>query len=482
MANKFSKNRLHFMVAAFFLNMANLFAQNVGLGTNTPHPSAALDISSSNRGVLFPRVHLFNRDSSNPLKTLKGWSIYGSGVFDDFTPSGLLVFNANNTFEKGMEGKGFYWWPGTPYRWNKIAEPSMDWNLTGNANPANNLLGKTDVTRFYLLRNGKPAGHLFYWYTGFGYSANPAFGSTERGRESVSFGAESEVRAISSNITAFGAYSLHNDTSSRGNVAIGANTLYSAQNVDDNVAVGYNALGFNKSNRNTAIGAQALYTNNNGSHNTGVGFATSVLSNLVMANAIGAEAVATVNNSIVLGGTGAAAVKVGIGVTAPGADLDIMQKTDSFGINLSNWHWPPLWRTFVLNDGHYYFRFRNNVVSYINGTTGAIVEVSDSRFKENVIDMPAVLNQAMQLQAKSYNYKDADDPTPSFGFIAQEVEKIFPQFVRTDNTTGHKAVAYSNFGVVAVKTIQEQQELMKQQDQLINDLKQRIGALEKKKD
>lgn len=38
-----------------------LFAQNVGIGTTTPNPSAALEIRSSNRGLLIPRMNSFDR-------------------------------------------------------------------------------------------------------------------------------------------------------------------------------------------------------------------------------------------------------------------------------------------------------------------------------------------------------------------------------------------------------------------------------------
>ena len=32
--------------------------QNVGFGTSTPHPSALLDMTSTNKGLLIPRVTL----------------------------------------------------------------------------------------------------------------------------------------------------------------------------------------------------------------------------------------------------------------------------------------------------------------------------------------------------------------------------------------------------------------------------------------
>jgi trimeric autotransporter adhesin len=97
----------------------------------------------------------------------------------------------------------------------------------------------------------------------------------------------------------------------------------------------------------------------------------------------------------------------------------------------------------------------------------------------------------MQLQAKSYQYKaTADAHRNTFGFIAQEVEKIFPEFI-FKSEDGIKGIAYRNFSVIAIKAIQEQQELIinlekknqeleQQFQQQVNTLIQRIEALEKK--
>jgi len=46
---------------------ANLLAQNVGIGTNTPDASAKLDVVDANRGVLIPRVALTNTTVAAPV-------------------------------------------------------------------------------------------------------------------------------------------------------------------------------------------------------------------------------------------------------------------------------------------------------------------------------------------------------------------------------------------------------------------------------
>jgi hypothetical protein len=42
--------------------------QHVGINTNNPHPSAALDISSSNSGFLPPRMSTAERNSQDEVR------------------------------------------------------------------------------------------------------------------------------------------------------------------------------------------------------------------------------------------------------------------------------------------------------------------------------------------------------------------------------------------------------------------------------
>jgi hypothetical protein len=90
-------------------------------------------------------------------------------------------------------------------------------------------------------------------------------------------------------------------------------------------AVGDYALVGNSSGlENTAVGYSAGAVNTLGSGNTFVGFnANAGLNNLSNATAIGANAVVSQINSLVLGGTGASAVSVGIGTATPAYTLDV---------------------------------------------------------------------------------------------------------------------------------------------------------------
>jgi hypothetical protein len=190
-------------------------------------------------------------------------------------------------------------------------------------------------------------------------------------------------QALFSNTTgnynmAIGNYALHANTTGVGNTASGSDALYSNTTGYSNTASGYQALGANTAgfyntatgasalysnttdSYNTANGFQALYANTTGSSNTASGFNSLYLNttgigntasgygaltynttgnnntalgnnagpdnnspNLKNATAIGYNAVVSQSNALVLGGTGATAVSVGIGTAKPAYTLDV---------------------------------------------------------------------------------------------------------------------------------------------------------------
>ncbi len=82
-------------IIILFLGL-NSWAQ-VGIGTNTPNASSILDITSSNKGILVPRVSITNIALQAPIG--------GTASI------GLLVWNTNTT-TIGGKGVGFYYWDG----------------------------------------------------------------------------------------------------------------------------------------------------------------------------------------------------------------------------------------------------------------------------------------------------------------------------------------------------------------------------------
>lgn len=100
----------------------------VGIGTTTPDGSAELDITSTNRGFLMPRVAL---TSTTDTATITGAEA-----------TGLLVYNTATIADVTP---GFYYWDGA--QWVTLGGASAAaWELTGNAgtNSATNFIGTTD--------------------------------------------------------------------------------------------------------------------------------------------------------------------------------------------------------------------------------------------------------------------------------------------------------------------------------------------------
>ena len=130
----------------------------------------------------------------------------------------------------------------------------------------------------------------------------------------------------------------------------------------------------------------------------------------------------------------------------------------------------------------------------VNGSaagTGDWVNISDKRYKDNIKSLKNILPKIMKLNAVYYDWKRGEFPDKNFskkrqiGFIAQEVEKLFPELVHNDNSN-YKSIAYSKITAILVRAIQELQEeqnieiqkIKKSYDQKIEKLIKRIEKLE----
>ncbi|MCX6334781.1 MAG: tail fiber domain-containing protein [Bacteroidia bacterium] len=121
----------------------------------------------------------------------------------------------------------------------------------------------------------------------------------------------------------------------------------------------------------------------------------------------------------------------------------------------------------------------------INGTTwcssGAWTG-SDIRWKKNISALNNTLSGVLKLQAVNYNLRIDEFPELGFesrdqvGFIAQDVEKVFPLLVNTDNN-GYKAVAYDKLSAVLVEAIKEQQQQIDSQQQENKQLRSEVQSI-----
>ena len=74
------------------------------------------------------------------------------------------------------------------------------------------------------------------------------------------------------------------------------------------------------------------------------------------------------------------------------------------------------------------------------------------------------------------------------GFIAQEVQQLFPEMVSVSSYTVEKSVTipdfhalnYNGFKMIAVKAVQEEQHMIEQQQHVQDDINKRLETIEKK--
>ena len=120
----------------------------------------------------------------------------------------------------------------------------------------------------------------------------------------------------------------------------------------------------------------------------------------------------------------------------------------------------------------YFFNSGSSTGLYMSNTA-AWQSISDARMKENVRDLDTT-ERLMQLRPVDYLWKHqatSDDPDRrNLGFIAQEVQQVFPELVST-SPDGKLGVEYTGLIAPLVKAIQEQQAI-------IEALEARISALE----
>ena len=93
---------------------------------------------------------------------------------------------------------------------------------------------------------------------------------------------------------------------------------------------------------------------------------------------------------------------------------------------------------------------------------------SDLRLKKDIKPLKSALSTVGKLQGKSYRWKGNNEP--DIGLIAQELEKVIPELVKTDDK-GYKSIVYQKLTAVLIEAVKEQQ-------QEINHLSDRIALLE----
>jgi len=249
------KNILLLLIIAGFITLKSE-AQSFAINTDgsTANSSALLDVKSTAKGVLIPRMSKSERNAISSPAT------------------GLLIF------QNAPDSAGFYYYDGSKWNWMAAINGNADtlaWKRSGNAgtNPATHFIGTTDnrVLNFRVnnIRSGIIDNVAYNSALGFSGLLNNSSGT-----HNTAIGFGSMISNTTGNFnTAVGAFSFYTNVAGIRNTAIGTSALY-FNNANDNTAVGYEALNQSSSisaTNNTAIGSNALRQNISGTSNTAIG-------------------------------------------------------------------------------------------------------------------------------------------------------------------------------------------------------------------
>jgi len=142
--------------------------------------------------------------------------------------------------------------------------------------------------------------------------------------------------------------------------------------------------------------------------------------------------------------------------------------------------------TLSMDGGFYNFNFGTTNSAYDSGTSklsidyngnltavGNVTAYSDIKLKENITVIDSALNKTLKLRGVYYTRKDTKDKTRKVGVIAQEIQEILPEVVRstfdkTDNSNT-LSVDYGNITALLIEAIKELNEKVTNlQNQLAN--------------
>jgi hypothetical protein len=134
------------------------------------------------------------------------------------------------------------------------------------------------------------------------------------------------------------------------------------------------------------------------------------------------------------------------------------------------------------SDGNYMFLCQDsgNTNRFYVTNAGGTGGTSDANLKKNIeTTRDGYAEDLCKIRIVKYNWKEQSDDTPKdLGWIAQEVEQVFPRMIKTDADTGIKSVTHSAFVPMLIKAIQELKAINDTQAETINALTARIVALE----
>jgi hypothetical protein len=261
--------------------------------------------------------------------------------------------------------------------------------------------------------------------------------------------------------TANGYNALHSNTTGNTNTAIGAYVLFNNTTGGSNTAVGSGALSSNTTAYgNTAVGDGALAGNTTGYNNTAIGVLAEVGSEaLSNTTVIGNRATVYTSNTVQIGNSDVTDVYFGNPTTTILHANSVTPSDARFKYDIQG-NVPGLDFIKKLKPVTYYFDEQK------------LLEFTRTGIINNSMVKPASYTGAKQLHS---------------GFLAQDVEEIAKELgYRFDgvhvpaNNKDYYSLSYSQFVMPLVKSVQEQQQIIEEQNKKINNQAELIKKMNEK--
>ena len=310
--------------------------------------------------------------------------------------------------------------------------------------------------------------------------------STAMGNNSTASGETSIAMGYQTSATNTASIAMGNNSTASGitSTAIGNNSTASGETSI--------AMGFETEATHSASIAMGYQTSSTEGASTAMGFKTTASG--FGSTSLGYETIASGNSSTAIGwlttASGKASIAFGKSTIASDFGSLVIGQYNLSGSTVTNSALQPnpANTAFVIGNGTASNAKSDAFKVMVNGNTtvgnnltvsGDVVVSSDARLKANIVSLGSTLAKLLLIDGKSYTMKK--NGKQKIGVLAQDIQKVFPELVTTDDKD-MLAVNYQGLVPVLINALKEQQSEIDTYRKEVSELKKMFNQLITKKE